>query len=75
MTTTKISRGLNRTGTYESGATYAYVTDGTMGFDVDEATYRRRPYFPVYDALPTKEEYEANGGKVAQRAPIDRSAR
>ena len=43
----------------------AYVTDGALSFDVDEATYRMGPYFPVYDALPTKEEYEANGGKNA----------
>jgi hypothetical protein len=65
MTTTKNARGLYRTGTYDSGATYAYVTDGTQGFEINEATYRGGAYVPAYDALPTKEEYEANGGKVA----------
>lgn len=65
MDTTKRTRGLYRTGSYESGNAAAYVTDGTMGFEIDEATYRMRPYLPVFDGLPTKEEYQANGGQVA----------
>lgn len=65
MSESKSPRGLYRTGTYEGGDAAAYVTDGTMGFEVDEATYRMRPYLPVFDRLPTKAEYEANGGKIA----------
>jgi len=65
MDTPKLARGLYRTGSYEAGNAAAYVTDGTMAFEIDESTYRMRPYLPVFDGLPTREEYEANGGKVA----------
>jgi hypothetical protein len=37
----------------------AYVTDGTMGFDEPEVTYRDKGYQPDYDALPRKEAYDA----------------
>jgi hypothetical protein len=49
-----------------SESAFAYVSDGTLAFDIDEATYRMRNYLPAFDGLPTKEEeYLQNGGKLA----------
>lgn len=65
MTASRTPRGLYREGTYESGDTTAWITDGTIGMTIPEATYRLRGYSPAYDALPTKAEYEENGGSSA----------
>lgn len=65
MTATRSPRGRYRTGSYEAHDLSAFVSDGTMGFDVPEHLYRERGYNPTFEALPTREEYEANGGRVA----------
>ncbi len=49
----------------KSGPTYARVTDGAIKRTISEADYRLGDCLPVYDALPTKDEYIANGGKDA----------
>jgi hypothetical protein len=46
---------------------FAHVSAGSLQFTIDEAAYRLRSYLPAFDALPTKEEYLQNGGKLAQR--------
>lgn len=38
---------------------WAYVTNGTMAFQVPEADYRAFGYEPDYDNLPWKESYSA----------------
>jgi len=38
---------------------WAYVTDGTMTFDILERDYRRSGYKPDYDSLPFKQDYDA----------------
>jgi hypothetical protein len=64
MTELKRSYGRYRWQVPESEAAYAYVSDGALAFDIDEAAYRMRGYLPAFDALPTKEEYVQNGGKI-----------
>ncbi|MGA0601762.1 hypothetical protein ACO2Q3_13735 [Caulobacter sp. KR2-114] len=64
MTELKRPHGRYRETNPASGATYANVSDGSMAFDIDEATYRLREYLPAYDALPTKAEYLENGGQI-----------
>ncbi len=49
---TAFFRGLYRT------IAWAYVTDGTMAFQVPEAEYRALGYEPDYDNLPWKERYD-----------------
>jgi len=49
----KRPRGLYRT------PGWAYVTDGTMTFDITESDYRRSAYKPDYDGLPSKQDYDA----------------
>ena len=49
-------RGLYRT------IAWAYVTSGTMAFQVPEADYRAFGYEPDYDNLPWKESYDAAKG-------------
>ena len=61
---TKVTRGLYRTGSYEAGDLSAFVSDGTMGFDIPEGDYRTRGYNPTFEALPTREEYETIKGEV-----------
>ena len=46
-------RGLYRT------IAWAYVTNGTVAFQVPEADYRAFGYQPDYDKLPWKESYDA----------------
>ena len=46
-------RGLYRT------IAWAYVTNGTMAFQVAEADYRAFGYQPDYDKLPWQESYDA----------------
>lgn len=58
----KQTRGLWRTKTEESGATYAYVDYESYAQEVTEAMYRDRGYQPPYDELPTKEEYDGQSG-------------
>jgi hypothetical protein len=36
---------------------WAYVTNGTMSFQVPEAEYRAFGYKPAYEKLPWKEDY------------------
>jgi len=38
---------------------WAYITDGTLAFDITEAHYRKHGYEPPYDNLPSKQQYEA----------------
>jgi hypothetical protein len=38
---------------------WAYVTNGTMSFQVPEADYRAFGYEPAYEKLPWKEDYLA----------------
>jgi len=38
---------------------WAYITDGTLAFDITEAHYRKRGYQPPYDNLPSKQQYDA----------------
>lgn len=38
---------------------WAYVTDGTTAFDILESDYRRNGYWPDYDSLPSKQDYDA----------------
>jgi hypothetical protein len=52
----EVFRGLYRT------IAWAYVTNGTMAFQVPEANYRAFGYEPNYDNLPWKEDYEAAKG-------------
>jgi hypothetical protein len=48
----------------ESGAEYACVLYGTVHDEgVSRPYYEQSGYEPPFDKLPTKEEYEANGGK------------
>jgi len=49
-------RGLYRT------IACAYVTSGTMAFQVPEADYPAFGYEPLYDNLPWKENYDAAKG-------------
>jgi hypothetical protein len=65
MTELKRPYGRYRWQMPESESAFAYVSDGTLAFDIDEATYRMRSYLPAFDALPTKEEHLQNGGKLA----------
>lgn len=44
-------------GLYRTNA-WAYVTNGTMAFQVPEAEYRALGYEPNYDNLPWKESYD-----------------
>jgi len=46
-------RGLYRT------VAWAYVTNGTMSFQVSETEYRGFAYKPDYGTLPWKENYDA----------------
>lgn len=66
MTAAKRPRGQYRTGAYETGDASAFVSDGAQGFDVPEARYRMNGYDPAFDALPTKEEFDSNGGKLPE---------
>jgi hypothetical protein len=50
---TKTFRGLYRT------IAWAFVTNGTMAFQVPETEYRAFGYQPDYDSLPWKESYDA----------------
>jgi hypothetical protein len=50
---TKTFRGLYRT------IAWAFVTNGTMAFQVPETEYRAFGYQPDYDNLPWKESYNA----------------
>jgi len=52
----EVFRGLYRT------IAWAYVTNGTMAFQVPEADYRAFGYEPHYDNLPWKENYDAAKG-------------
>ena len=52
----EVFRGLYRT------IAWAYVTNGTMEFQVPEADYRAFGYEPNYDNLPWKENYDAAKG-------------
>ena len=60
----KVPHGIYRT------PGWAYVTDGTMGFDVPEGNYRSRGYKPPYERLPSKNDYDAAEAakKVAEEA-------
>jgi hypothetical protein len=49
----KQPRGLFRT------PGWAYVTDGTMTFDITESDYPRSGYKPDYERLPSKHDYDA----------------
>jgi hypothetical protein len=49
----KAFRGIYRT------TAWAYVTNGTMAFQVPEADYRAFGYEPDYNKLPWKESYDA----------------
>lgn len=64
MSTLRGQRGLYREETSAPGATYACVTDGSITMTITEGDYRLRGYLPAYDGLPTKAEYEANGGRA-----------
>ena len=56
-------RGLYRT------IAWAYVTNGTMAFQVPEAEYRAFGYQPDYNQLPWKDGYSPNAGTAAGAAP------
>jgi hypothetical protein len=49
-------RGLYRT------IAWAYVTNGSMAFQVPEMDYRAFGYEPDYDSLPWQESYDAAKG-------------
>jgi hypothetical protein len=42
---------------------WAYVTGGTIAFDISETDYRAGGYAPVYEEIPTKEDYDASQAK------------
>jgi hypothetical protein len=42
---------------------WAYVTDGTIAFDISETDYRAGGYTPVYEEIPPKEDYDAGQAK------------
>ncbi len=65
MSKLKHPYGLYREQMPGSDIAYAYVSDGALTFDVDEAAYRLRGYVPVFDSLPTKAEYLQNEDKLA----------
>jgi hypothetical protein len=52
-------RGLYRT------VACAYVTNGTMSFQVREADYRAFGYEPDYDNLPWKDDYLAGNARAS----------
>ena len=58
-------RGLYRIGDMQAGDTFARVKDGLGVRTITEAAYRISPYLPVYDALPSREEFLNNGGRDA----------
>jgi hypothetical protein len=59
-------RGLYRT------ASWGYVTNGTMSFQITESEYRQFGYEPDYGKLPWKEDYNATdqGGGKRRREDI-----
>ena len=59
---TEAFRGLYRT------IAWAYVTNGTMAFQVQEAEYRAFGYRPDYDEPPWKESYDSVV-VLAERSP------
>ena len=68
MTAARLPKGLYRTGSYETGDAAAFVDGGSMGFEVNEARYRDASYSPPFDSLPTKKDFEANGGVAPRTA-------
>ena len=57
-------RGLYRT------VAWAYVTNGTMAFQVPEADYRAFGYEPDYDELPWKDSFvDANRSTTTSYLP------
>jgi len=58
-------RGLYRT------VAWAYVTNGTMSFQVPEAEYRAFKYEPDFDSLPWKESYNAASTTVGLQKPAN----
>ena len=64
----KVFRGLYRTRGVGGLPNRAYLTDGTMGFDVSEGRYHEKRYKPSFDRLPSKAEYqEAEGAKASAK--------
>jgi hypothetical protein len=49
----KVVRGLYRI------PGWAYITDGTMTFDIRELDYRAKGHKPDYNKLPSKLDYDA----------------
>jgi hypothetical protein len=45
----------------------AYITDGTMTFDIREEDYRAKEYRPDYNELPSKSDFDA--AEAARKAP------
>lgn len=62
-----MAKGIYRTKTEASGAEYATVDYGNTARleSIGRDLYEQNGYTPPFDALPTKEEYEA--GKNAAR--------
>jgi hypothetical protein len=46
---------------------WAYITDGTMTFDIREEDYRAKGYRPDYNKLPSKPDYDA--AEAIRKAP------
>ena len=55
----KWPRGQYRTQPGAKRKQMAYVIDGNIASFLDEETYRAKGYEPVFDQLPTEDEYHA----------------
>lgn len=64
-----MARGVYRSRTSKSGAEYAYVYYGVASSigEMPRADYEAHGYDPLFELLPTKEEYEREMATHAQR--------